>query len=46
MELVAFLGSDKENWGQVTALINHGEWEKIILVQKKGTEKFPKNEKN
>ncbi len=33
MELVAFLGSDKENWGQVTGLINKGEWEKIILVK-------------
>ena len=26
MELVAFLGDDKQNWGQITGLINRGEW--------------------
>ena len=35
MELVAFLGSDKENWGQIVALINRAEWDKIILVKNK-----------
>lgn len=35
MELVAFLGEDREAWGQVTGLINHGVWEKIILVKSK-----------
>lgn len=35
MELVAFLGDDSQTWGQVTGLINHGEWEKIILVKSK-----------
>jgi len=35
MELVAFLGNDRETWGQVTGLINHGQWEKIILVKSK-----------
>jgi hypothetical protein len=35
MELVAFLGDDKESWGQVTGLINRGEWEKIVLVKTK-----------
>lgn len=44
MELVAFLGADTENWGQVTALLNRWEWERIVLVQRKGTEKFPKHE--
>ena len=33
MELVAFLGEDKETWGQVNALINRGEWEKIIILK-------------
>ncbi len=33
MELVAFLGSDKETWGQVTGLINNETWDKIILVK-------------
>ncbi len=36
MELVAFLGNDKETHGQVTGLINHGEWDKIILVKNSG----------
>jgi len=40
MELVAFLGNDKENWGQVTGLINRGEWEKIILVKSKSSEDY------
>jgi len=41
MELVAFLGQDKETWGQVTGLINKGDWEKIILVKSKDSETFP-----
>ena len=41
MELVAFLGNDKENWGQITALINHGDWERIVLVKAKGAAGFP-----
>lgn len=40
MELVAFLGDDRETWGQVTGLINHGEWEKIILVKSKSSEEY------
>jgi len=35
MELVAFLGEDKENYGQITALINRGEWDKVLLVKNK-----------
>lgn len=41
MELIAFLGKDKENWGQVTALINRGKWDKVILVKSKGSYEFP-----
>jgi len=41
MELVAFLGTDKETWGQVTALINRGEWDKVVLVKNKSAEAFP-----
>ena len=37
MELVAFLGNDKENLGQITALINRGDWEKVILLKNKET---------
>ncbi|MEK6915705.1 MAG: hypothetical protein AABW89_04160 [Nanoarchaeota archaeon] len=40
MELVAFLGDDKQNWGQITGLINRGEWEKIILVKSKTAEEY------
>ncbi len=40
MEFVTFLGKDKENWGQITAIINRMEWEKIILVKDKNTEEF------
>ncbi len=32
MELVAFLGTGKGTWGQVAGVINHGEWEQIILI--------------
>lgn len=45
MELVAFLGDDKETWGQVTGLLNHGQWDKIILVKTKAAKDFPTNKK-
>ena len=45
MELVAYLGDDKENWGQVTALINRGEWEKIIIVKSKNAGDFTSSKK-
>lgn len=32
MELVALLSSGKGTWAQVSGLMNHGEWEKIILI--------------
>lgn len=35
MELVAFVGTDTENLGQITALINRMECDKIILVKDK-----------
>ncbi len=40
MELVAFMGDDKENWGQVNGLINRGEWSKIIIVKSKSSEDY------
>ena len=40
MELVAFAGSDKENWGQIKGLINHGEWDKIIIVKNRESGDF------
>jgi len=41
MELIAFLGEDKENWGQVSALVNRFECEKIILIKNKDAQGFP-----
>jgi hypothetical protein len=41
MELVAFLGKDKENWGQINALIGRMDWERIILVKDKASDDFP-----
>jgi len=32
MELVALLSSGKGTWAQVSGLIKHGEWEKIIIL--------------
>jgi len=32
MELVALLSSDKETWGQISGLMKHGEWDKVILL--------------
>ena len=46
MEFVVFLGDDKENWGQVTALINRLlDCEKVILVKNKSSPSFPTTEK-
>lgn len=41
MELVACIGADKESWGQVTGLINHGEWNKIILIKSSQATEYP-----
>ena len=40
MELVAYLGADRENWGQLTALINRYEWDKIFIVRNKNVDEF------
>ncbi|MBU0894404.1 MAG: hypothetical protein KKF48_04960 [Nanoarchaeota archaeon] len=32
MELIALLSSGKGTWAQVSGLMKHGEWEKIILL--------------
>ncbi len=32
MELIALLSTGKGSWAQVSGLMKHGEWEKIILV--------------
>lgn len=40
MELVAFLGKDKENWGQVKALVSKGQWENVVIVKSKEADEF------
>jgi hypothetical protein len=40
MELVAYLGNDKENWGQVKALCSRMKWDSIILVKNKSSDEF------
>jgi len=32
MELVALLSSGKGTWAQVSGLMTHGEWDKVILL--------------
>ncbi len=32
MELIALLSSGKGTWGQVSGLMKHGEWDKIIVI--------------
>ena len=32
MEFIALLSTGKGTWGQVSGLMNHGEWDKIIIL--------------
>jgi hypothetical protein len=32
MELIALLSTGKGTWGQVSGLMKHGEWDKIIIL--------------
>ena len=45
MELVALLSSGKGSWAQVSGLIKHGDWEKIILLGDDFSSKFQVTEK-
>ena len=45
MEFVAYVGTDKENWGQITALMNRLENEETVLVMAKQVSGFPTNER-
>lgn len=40
MELIALLSTGKGTWGQVSGLIKHGDWEKIILLGNEFAKKF------
>jgi len=41
MDLVAFVGNDRENWGQITAIIKRGAWDNVIVVKDKEVKDFP-----
>lgn len=45
MELIALLSSGKGTWGQVSGLIKHGEWDKIILIGNNFAKKFTSEKK-
>ena len=40
MELVALLSSGKGTWGQVSGLVNRGEWDNVILLGNDFARKF------
>tara|TARA_Y100000310_G_C20594276_1_gene769683 strand:+ start:874 stop:1224 length:351 start_codon:yes stop_codon:yes gene_type:complete len=46
MELVALLSTGKGSWGQVSGLINRGEWDNIFLVGSDFAEKFTSDKKH
>ena len=40
MELIALLSTGEGTWGQVSGLMTHGEWDKVILVGSDFAKKF------
>jgi hypothetical protein len=40
MELVALLSTGEGTWAQVSGIIKHGEWDKIILIGSEFAKKF------
>jgi len=45
MELVALLSTGKDTWNQISGLINHGEWEKVIILGDEFAKKFSSEKK-
>ncbi|MEX0920135.1 MAG: hypothetical protein WDZ69_00960 [Candidatus Pacearchaeota archaeon] len=45
MELIALLSKGKGTWGQVSGLIKHGEWDKIIVIGDEFAKKFATDKK-
>ena len=45
MELIALLSSGKGSWAQVSGLIKHGDWEKIILLGDEFSSQFKVQDK-
>jgi hypothetical protein len=46
MELIALLSSGKGTWGQVSGLVNRGEWDNIILLGNDFARKFTVEKKH
>ncbi|MBM3230149.1 hypothetical protein FJZ22_00635 [Candidatus Pacearchaeota archaeon] len=44
MEFVACVGTDEQNWGQITALLNRLEYEKAVLVVDAMASGYPTND--
>ena len=40
MDLICCQGIDRENWKQISALINKGNWDKIFILKNKNAENF------
>ncbi len=45
MELIALLSSGKGTWGQVAGLMNHGNWEKILIIGDEFSKNFTHDKK-
>ena len=45
MELVALLSTGKGSWAQVSGLMTHGEWDKIILLGSDFAKQFTHDKK-
>lgn len=45
MELVALLSGGEETWGQISGLMKHGDWEKIIILGGDSAKKFSHEKK-
>ena len=45
MELIALLSTGKGTWAQISGLIKHGEWEKIIILGDEFAKKFSSEKK-
>lgn len=45
MDFISLIGNDRENWGQIAALIKKGNWDKIVLIKNKSVTGFPIQDK-
>lgn len=45
MELVALLSTGQGSWAQVSGLMKHGDWDKVILIGNDFAEKFSHEKK-